>query len=150
MGLKYADLCKNCGEHKTIDASGICAVCRRKKEVGKKTRRPCKNCGRQFTRNEDGLFSTCRQGFARTDYDYEGRLIWAIEQAKNTQRILELRLDGNSFAKFAEMTGFPVIHVYRSFEDAMEWKSKDRRIDYVDGEVNFYRGVKGHHLTNHL
>ena len=30
MGLKYADLCKNCGKHKTKDASGICAVCRRK------------------------------------------------------------------------------------------------------------------------
>lgn len=135
MGLKYADLCKDCGKHKTKDASGICAVCRRKSEVGKKTRRPCKNCGRQFTRNEDGLCGTCRQGFARSGYDYEGRLIRAIEQAKNTQRILELRLDGNSFAKIAEMTGIPVSHVYRTFEDAMRWKSKDRRIDYVDGEV---------------
>ena len=135
MGLKYADLCKNCGEHKTKDASGICAACRRKIKVGKNSRRPCKNCGRHHTRSEDGLCGTCRQSFARSGYDYEGRLIRAIEQAKSTQRILELRLEGKSFAKIAEMTGIPVSHVFRSFEDAMRWKSKGQRIDYVDGEV---------------
>ena len=54
---------------------------------------------------------------------------------KSTQLILELRLEGNSFAKIAEMTGIPVSHVFRSFEDAMRWKSKGQRIDYVDGEV---------------
>jgi len=135
MGLKYADLCKNCGEHKTKDPSGVCAACRRKIEVRDSSRRHCKNCGRKLTSSEDGLCGTCRQSFARSGYDYEGHLIRAIERMKSTQLILELRLEGNSFAKIAEMTGIPVSHVFRSFEDAMRWKSKGQRIDYVDGEV---------------
>ena len=135
MGLKYADFCQNCGKHKTKDPSGICAACRRKAKVGDRSKRPCRNCGRKLTSSKDGLCGTCRQGFARSGYTYESHLVRAIEQAKSTQLILELRLDGNSFAKIAEKTGIPVSHVFRSFEDAMGWKSKGRRIDYVDGEV---------------
>jgi len=135
MGLKYADLCKECGERKTKHPSGICAACRRKIEVRDNSKRPCKNCGRKLTSSEDGLCGACRQGFARSGYNYESHLIRAIEQTKSTQLILELRLNGNSFATIAEMTGIPVSHVFRSFEKAMGWKSKDRRIDYVDGKV---------------
>jgi hypothetical protein len=37
---------------------------------------------------------------------------------------------------------FRLSHVFRSFEDAMGWKSKGWRIDYVDGKVYSSEEVK--------
>ncbi len=53
-----AVLCKHCGEHLTVDPTGVCSRCRRNGAL-KPPRQLCIICNRRMTRSEDGICSEC-------------------------------------------------------------------------------------------
>ena len=67
MGLKYADVCKECGMRKTRHPSGLCCRCRL---TGPKS--TCKFCGAR-TRNGHDCCYRCRK-FQKVSLDYDAAI----------------------------------------------------------------------------
>ena len=112
MGLKYAELCTQCGKRRTRHPSGLCCRCQAHPLASK-----CKCCGRLTTRGRDcGTWSRKqRQG----DEDLNSAII--VQRKRST--ILELRQNGMSFGKIAEAVGLSKSQVYEAYRDMLRLPS---------------------------
>lgn len=55
MVPKNTPFCTACGKHRTTHESGICSICRKRKNF-----RPCIRCGERKAQAADGICSVCR------------------------------------------------------------------------------------------
>lgn len=81
MGLKYADVCKECGMRKTRHPSGLCCRCRL---TGPKS--TCKFCGAR-TRNGHDCCYRCRK-FQKVSLDYDAAKEIAHSQIAQGRNVL--------------------------------------------------------------
>ena len=153
MGLKYADVCKECGMRKTRHPSGLCCRCRL---TGPKS--TCKFCGAR-TRNGHDCCYRCRQ-FQKVSLDYDAAL--AAQQKRLL--ILKLRKDGMSYGEIASAVALAKSEVFDAVKEMMRlpaditpeilekyninflaknhvfYKNKDMKFSFVCGvlTVDFY------------
>ena len=108
MGLKYADVCKECGMRKTRHPSGLCCRCQL---TGPKA--TCKFCGAR-TRNGHDCCYRCRK-FQKVSLDYDA----AIAAQQKRLLILKLRKDGMSYGEIASAVALAKSEVFDAVKDMM-------------------------------
>lgn len=131
MGLKYADLCVECGKMKTRHPSHLCCRCRSKK----KQRQLCKICGQVATSSPDRICYLCRKTAAgKVENGDVKQMQEALAVAKNVVFILERRMENVSFGEISQMCGLSKSVVYERYCRAMRINpTLAGSIDKVDG-----------------
>ena len=97
MGLKYAELCTQCGKRRTRHPSGLCCRCQAHPLASK---------------------YKCRK-LLKVDEDLNSAII--VQRKRST--ILELRQNGMSFGKIAEAVGLSKSQVYEAYRDMLRLPS---------------------------
>ena len=103
MALKYAPLCKVCGEVKTTHESGMCSHCRRKTQKGY----ICRICGSSVTKNENGLCYNCERSLGAKGKPYNVVADDVLEGLRQTIFIIERRKEGRAYSEIAKMLNIP-------------------------------------------
>lgn len=129
MPLKFAPVCKVCGERKTSHPSGLCSRCRRR-PINQRV--PCKICGTVSSNSPDGICGLCRNALGDSE-NFDKRIDDVIETMKERIFILEQRKDGQPFSKIAEMLGKSKSVVYESYKRSLNLKAVSGGYDSVDG-----------------
>lgn len=165
-----AVLCKHCGEHLTIDPTGVCSRCRRNGAL-KPPRQLCVICNRRMTRNEDGICSECarahqsKEKMRRIRYNHQdpadgAEPVVPVGYEKETDnliediivelslvlKILRRRKKGKSFAEIGKELKIPKSTCYKMFARALN--RQPYRIIDVDGSV--VDGLSAHEQREEL
>ena len=129
MVPKNTPLCTTCGQHRTTHESGICSICRKRKNF-----RPCIRCGERKAQAADGICSVCRTSLKNQKNSWltEDQ---AIERMEQLLAILQWHRKGASYTQISEMLCIPRSTAYLMAMRARNMKPTALEVADPDAEL---------------
>ena len=126
MVPKNTPYCMICGKRRTTHESGICSVCRKRKNA-----RPCIRCGEHKTVDTSGLCSRCRLHLGRK-LSGSRPLDQAIARESQILMILQMRKIGLSYNEIAKAVELPRSTTYMLACKAMYFSPTELELSAPD------------------